>query len=247
MPRNVRRSSCILSCVAYSLAFAGLIQTCGISFGQSLKFVPPIYNVPLSSSHLLNNPAGMAVDAHGTVYIVDTGHSQVWKIDAFEQTSLFAGTGSAAYTGDNGLAADAALNAPLAVTVDLAGNVFIADAGNHAVRRVDAVTGVITTFAGGNGNGDSGNNGLATAAELESPAGLAVDAADNLYIADAGDAQIRKVQTNGVILWYGGLGTPATGNGDGGPATSAKFVTPGCLALDAAGDQIGRASCRERV
>ncbi len=203
---------------------------------QSLTFVPPIYNVPLSSNTLLATPAGMAVDAHGALYIVDTGHSQVWKFDAFDETSLVAGTGATGYTGDGGLAADATLNAPTAIAVDIAGNVFIADTGNYAIRRVDAVTGVITTICGGNGHGDSGDNGPATAAELEKPVGLAVDAADEIFIADAEDTQIRKIQTNGVILWYGGEGTPATGNGDGGFATGAKFISPAGLALDAAGN-----------
>jgi sugar lactone lactonase YvrE len=217
----------------FAVVFAAVSAT--PASAQSLRYVPSIYNVSLPSPTLLHGPTALAADIHGNAYIVDTGHSRVWKVDTFGITSLFAGQGTGTYSGDNGLAVKASLNAPDAVAVDVAGNVFIADTGNYAIRRVDAVTGVITTVAGGNGAGNSGNNGPATAAKFQQPSGIVVDSAGTLYVSDATSAVVRRIDTSGTITLFAGAGAPATGNGDGGLASNAKLINPYGLALDITG------------
>jgi hypothetical protein len=99
----------------------------------------------------------------------------------------------AGYGGDGGPAADAPLNGPAGVALDAAGNLFITDSGNGRVRRVDAMTGVITTVAGTGGFGSGGDGGPAASALLRNPHGVAVDAAGNLYIADTYNQRVRRV------------------------------------------------------
>ena len=116
--------------------------------------------------------------------------------------------------------------------MDSAGNLYIADHDNNRIRKVS--NGVITTIAGGDGNGFSGDGGLATSAYLYGPGGVAVDFAGNLYIADTGNQRIRKV-TNGVITTVAGSGT-AGFSGDNGPATTARLNGPRDVAVDFAGN-----------
>lgn len=143
------------------------------------------------------------------------------------------------YSGDGGPAVSAALGSPLGMAADTAGNVYIVDNFTGHVRKVDAF-GVITNFAGNSPNratGNGGDGGLATAAELNSPEGVAVDAAGNVYIVDTGNARVRKVDTRGIITNFAGAATRVFGNsGDGGPATAATFAFPTGVAVDATGN-----------
>ena len=151
---------------------------------------------------------------------------------AFGQTytiQTFAGGG----LGVNVPGTSAGLNSPRSVALDAAGNVFFADA-NHIVLRLDATTGIVTLVAGNGTPGFSGDGGPATSAQLYYPAGVAVDAAGNLYIADAANQRIRKV-SGGVITTIAGNGTSGY-TGDNGPATSAQLFTPSAVALDSAGN-----------
>src|SRR5207253_2565847 len=135
-----------------------------------------------------------------------------------------------------GPATHAVLNFPYSVAVDAAGNLFIADAANNRIRRVAASTGIITTFAGTGGTGFFGDGGPATSAQLWNPTGVAVDAAGNLFIADAANNRIRRVAAGtGTITTVAGTGDAGFG-GDGGPATSAQLWTPTGVAVDAAGN-----------
>ena len=145
-----------------------------------------------------------------------------------------AGTGVAGFSGDTGQATAAQLNLPLGVVTDSAGNLFIADAVNNRVRKVDTA-GVITTFAGTGVAGFSGDTGQATAAQLSSPVGVAVDGAGNVYIADLNNNRIRKVDTAGVITTFAGTGT-AGFTGDTGQATAARINTAYGVAVDSAGN-----------
>ena len=150
--------------------------------------------------------------------------------------STFAGNGTVGFSGDNGPATSAELHGPQGVTVDSAGNVYIADWYNYRIRMVS--NGVITTVAGSgstgvSGGGFSGDNGPATSALLY-PGAVAVDAAGNLYIADTFNNRIRKV-SNGVITTVAGNGTLGS-SGDNGPATSAELAGPVGVAVDAAGN-----------
>jgi uncharacterized protein (TIGR03437 family) len=168
------------------------------------------------------------------LYIVDGGNSCIRKVATNGIITTVAGNGSYGYSGDGGPATSAQLYNPLGVAVDAAGNLYIADSANSRIRKV-ATNGIITTGAGSGSIGYSGDAGPATSAQLRGPSGVAVDAAGNLYIADAGNSRIRKVATNGIITTVAGNGSPGY-SGDGGPATRAQLYLPLGVAVDAAGN-----------
>jgi sugar lactone lactonase YvrE len=140
----------------------------------------------------LSFPTGLHADMQGNVYIADTLNNRIRKVDSSGIISTVAGVGAAGSSGDNGQAVAAQLNAPYGVTVDSLGVIFIGDTANHRVRRVDT-NGVITRFVGAT-EGFSGDGGPAASAQLDSPRGLSIDSAGNLYIADHGNSRIRRVQ-----------------------------------------------------
>ena len=185
----------------------------------------------------LHGPFGLTLDAAGDLFIADSDNNVVREVLASTgDITTVAGNGTAGYSGDGGAATAAELNLPLNLALDTAGNLFILDADNNAVREVVAATGEITTVAGDGTAGYSGDGGLATAAELSTPFGLALDASGNLFIGDSGNNVVREVvKATGVIRTVAGDGT-AGYSGDGGPAISAELNDPGGLALDAAGD-----------
>jgi uncharacterized protein (TIGR03437 family) len=247
----------------------------------------------------LTSPAGLATDGSGNLYVADAGGSRVWKLSPQRTITAAAGTGSPGFSGDGGPATSAQLRGPSAVAIDASGNMYIADAGNHVIRKVTP-SGTITTFAGngmsgfagdggpaasaqlavnglavdrtgnvyvssgvvsssalvnrvrkitpqgvittvaGGGNASPDVVGAATSAALYLPMGLAVDTAGNLYIADAGYNTIRKVTPQGIISNVAGDGSPmvccpAAFSGDGGLATTAQLDTPASVAVDSAG------------
>ncbi|MEG9438136.1 Ig-like domain repeat protein [Edaphobacter sp. HDX4] len=179
-------------------------------------------------------PVRPAIDAAGNIYVPDLFGNRVRKIDTSGKITTFAGNGTAGYSGDNGHATTAQIDTPEAVAVDAAGNVYISDFGNQRIRKVDT-NGMITTFAGTGTAGFSGDGGLATAAMLKSPFGLAVDASGNVYFADNGNQRVRKIGTDGKITTVAGTGTTAYNN-DGIAATSANIWGPVAIALDASGN-----------
>jgi uncharacterized protein (TIGR03437 family) len=173
-------------------------------------------------------PQGLTVDASGNVYVADS--SRVLKVDPNGGAAVIAGGGSA--LGDGGPATAAKLGGPVDVAVDTAGNIYIADTGNHRVRRVGGLR-TITTFAGSGQPALSGDGGSAAGATLSKPAAVAADAAGNIYVSDAGNVRIRKISTQGIITTAAGGGA---GLGDGGPATGALLRSPQALALDGIGN-----------
>ena len=150
-------------------------------------------NGPATSAQM-NVNSGIAVDAAGNFYIADKLNNRIRKVSKGVITTV-AGFGTKGFSGDNGAATEAELSAPQGVAVDAAGNLYIADTGNHCIRKVS--NGVITTVAGSGAEGSGGDNGPATSAQLNSPQGLAVDAAGNLYIADPVDDRIRVLIPSG--------------------------------------------------
>jgi len=182
-------------------------------------------------------PRGVAVDATGNVYIADTGANEVLVLRADGSVPVFAGTGTAGYSGDGGAATSAQLNRPRGLAIDASSNVYISDSDNNRVRRVDHATGIITTVAGNGTAGLGGDGRDAKSAELNFPFGLAVDVAGNLYIADALNERIRVVDTHGIISTVvGACGGIAGFSGDGGPASIAEVNTAYGVAVDAFGD-----------
>ena len=187
-----------------------------------------------ATSAQLKTPYGVAVDVAGNLYIADSGNQRVRRVSPAGVITTVAGTGVGGFSGDGGQATSAQLNAPTAVAVDAAGNVYVADAFNHRVRRVSP-DGVITTVAGSGQKGFSGDGGQATSARLNTPFGVAVDRAGNLFIADAENHRVRRVSPDGVITTVAGTGV-AGFSGDGGQATSAQLNRPFGVAVDSAGN-----------
>ena len=169
-----------------------------------------------------------------SVFIADTGNYRIREVDlSTGLITTIAGNGTGTYGGDNGPATAASFSYPRAVAVDTNGNLYIAD-GNR-IRKITASTGIITTVAGQNGSGYGGDNGLATAALLNQPSAVAVDASGNIFIADQYNERIRKVTAStGKITTVAGNGT-GTYNGDGILATAASIYPEG-VAVDASGN-----------
>jgi len=168
----------------------------------------------------LFDPAGVAVDEKGNIYIADMDNNRVRKVDTTGKITTVAGNGNFGYTGDNGAATQTALSSPAAVAVDATGNIYIADLFNSRIRKVNA-QGIITTFAGTGVDGYAGDNGPAIEARIDTPEGVSVDRAGNVYIADSASAVVRRVDTAGVITTFAGTGVDGY-SGDGGQARLAR-------------------------
>ncbi len=185
---------------------------------------------------LLNGPFDVAFDAAGNLYFSDTFNNRIRRVDATSGViSTIAGNGDKGYSGDGGPATAAALNEPYGIVLDRAGNIFIADRLNRRVRRIDAVSGVMTTVAGTGEPAYSGDGGPAARAGLAEPNGLAFDAAQrHLYITDVADNRVRVIDlATDTIATFAGTGT-AEHSGDGGKASAAG--TFGARAVKVAAD-----------
>ena len=188
-------------------------------------------------------PLALAADGSGNIFIADTNNHRVRRIDASGNITTVAGNGQQGFFGDGGPATSAALNQPAAVALDAAGNLYIADSGNHRIRKVSG--GTISSFAGNGTAGFSGDSGAAANAALNSPRGVAVDVADNIYIADTENHRIRKV-TGGIISTIAGNGDQNIA-GDNGPAANASLDTPSAVAVDASGNVFIADSENQRI
>jgi len=172
----------------------------------------------------LNVPYGVAVDRNDNVYIADSGNNRVRRVDPRGVITTVAGAGQAGFSGDGGAAFAAQLNSPRAVAVDGQGNLYIADSGNHRVRRVGS-DGVIRTVAGTGVAGGAGVGGPGAAAQLWSPSGLVFDSTGNLIIASSGNSVVRILTPDGTLNALAGI--PGSGfAGDGGPAQEARLANP---------------------
>jgi hypothetical protein len=183
----------------------------------------------------LKFPQGVFVDAAGNLFIYELGTHRIRKVDTQGIISTVAGAVTAGYAGDGGPATDALLDTPGGLFVDAAGNMFISDGDNHRVRKVSAADGTISTVAGTGAGEFGGDGGPATEASLRIPAGLFVDAAGNLYIADAGNMRVRKVDAAGTISTVAGAGALGF-SGDGGLALEAEFDRPQSVFVDGLGN-----------
>jgi hypothetical protein len=182
----------------------------------------------------LASPGYLAIDGTGNLYIADYGSQSVRIVNTSGIINLYAGNGTAGFSGDGGQATAAELNTPVGLAIDGANNLYITDYTNYRIRKVDN-TGIMSTFAGTGTNGFSGDGGQATAAKISNCQGLCLDGVGNVYIADYANARIRIVIPSGVINTIAGNGTVGF-SGDGGPATAAELSSPTDVALDASGN-----------
>lgn len=191
-----------------------------------------------AKSATLNQPAGVAVDSSGNVYIADTGNARIRMVTPSGVITTIAGTLCCGFAGDGGPATSASLYQPTGVAVDSSGNVYIADIVDSVVRKITVSTGIISTIAGKVGEvGFYGDGGPAANASLGSPQGVFVDSAGNVFIADTQDHVIRKITaSSGNISTVAGTGGVAGFSGDNGPATSAQLYDPTGVFVDASGN-----------
>jgi sugar lactone lactonase YvrE len=185
----------------------------------------------LSTNATLSAPENVATDNEGNVYIADTYDNVIRKVNTAGIITTVAGTGTAGYSGDGGLARTAQLHLPGGVAIDDSGNLFIADTSNARIRKVSQ-SGIISTVAG-NAKLDSGDNGPADIAQLDLPKGVAFDNGGNLYVVEG--LVVRKVTPAGTISTVAGDGNNGY-SGDGGSATAAQFSNPSDIAIDSAGN-----------
>lgn len=183
-------------------------------------------------------PFGVCVDASGNLYITDYSNHCVRKVTAATGIiTTLAGNGSPGFGGDGGPATSAQLQQPQGITIDSKGNLYIADFLNNRVRKIDAVTGIISTVAGtGGGSASTGEGGPAVNAETPHPSYVCVDKADNIYEVEGAAYRVRKIDAvTGIITTVAGNGTYAY-SGDNGPAGNASLFDPTDICVDGSGN-----------
>jgi sugar lactone lactonase YvrE len=196
-------------------------------------------------SATFNFPEGVALDSAGNIFITDDGNGRVRKINTSGIISTIGGTGYEFYGGDGWPATSAQIYLPMGVAPDMSGAFYIADKGNNRVRKVSS-SGIITTYAGTGIAGFSGDGGPAISAQLSSPTTVAIDSYGNVYIADQGNARVRKVDPAGTITTFAGTGISGS-TGDGGPAYLAKLSCPDYIAVDNQGHVFIGDGCNRRI
>ena len=179
-------------------------------------------------------PVNIALDKIGNMYICDKGNARIRKINTSGIISTIAGTGTAGFAGDGLSAVAALIHSPHGVQVDDTGNVYFSDTYNNRVRKINTL-GIINTIAGNGTAAYAGNGGPAISAELNQPYGLSIDTMGNIYITDARNNCIRKIDATGVITTVAGTGIAGFA-GDGGLATSAQLTNPYSTYIDKSGN-----------
>ena len=188
----------------------------------------------------LNNPRHIALDTSGNLYVADTGNHRIRKLSTTGEITTIAGTGSNGYSGDGGLAASAQFDNPGSISLDAAGNIYIADTNNHCIRKVTKSTGIISRIAGNCTNdGYSGDGGPALNAQFDTPWGIYVHTTGDIYVADYSNCMIRKFTEGGNITRYAGKidgSDPDCGSDVTSLALTTQLNLPLDFTMDAAGN-----------
>lgn len=181
----------------------------------------------LATAAQLKDPYGIVADSNGDLLWSEFGSSIIRKLTVSTGIiSTYAGTGVAGSTGDGGIATLATFNFLRDICIDALNNIYIADRINYKIRKITAITTIVTTIVGTGTFGSTGDGGLATLAKIRSPFGVCVDVSGNVYIADTGNNKIRKITVStGIITTFAGTGT-AGYSGDGGDPVLAKLNFP---------------------
>jgi sugar lactone lactonase YvrE len=178
-----------------------------------------------------NSPKGIIVDPIGNIYVADTLNHSIRKVTPIGVVSTFAGTPTVAGNAD-GNSVSANFNLPSGIALDSKGNLFVADTGNHLIRKISSA-GVVTTLAGTAGVAGS-TDGVGLGASFNSPLGVTVDAYGNVYVADTGNETIRKITTTGVVTTFAGS-AGVVGNTDGTSPATSSFNSPRGISIDTSG------------
>jgi streptogramin lyase len=185
----------------------------------------------------VNNPYGVIFGPDGAMYFCDLDNQRIRRLDLrTRRMTTIAGNGEKGYAGDGGPATAASLNMPHEIQFDARGHLYIAERDNHVIRKVDGSTGAISTLAGTNVAGFSGDGGPAAKAQLRQPHSIVIDRQGQLLICDIGNQRIRKVDlSTGTIDTYAGTGVaqPPT---DGAPVKGTPLNGPRTMVLDEKGD-----------
>ncbi|WP_170131513.1 cell wall-binding repeat-containing protein [Quadrisphaera granulorum] len=234
--------SATLSCAIAALAAPGVVAA-PVAGSSTLSFLAGTGTAGAATSGVaataspLSYPQGVAVDSAGNVYIAESSNHRIVKVDAStSQLSFVAGTGNLGAATAGVAATSSPLNNPQGVAVDSAGNVFIADSNNHRVEKVDASTGLLSFVAGDGTQGAATAGVAATSSPLNTPSGVAVDSAGNVYIADTNNHRINKVDhSTGQLSFVAGDGTQGAATA-GVAATTSPLNSPQGVAVDSAGN-----------
>jgi cysteine-rich repeat protein len=183
-----------------------------------------------ATSALLAGPFDTALDTQGRIYITDTFHNTVRRVELDGTITVIAGTGIAGDTGNNVPGREAQLSGPNGIIIDSLGRVVIADVFNNKIKRIDT-NGIITTIAGTGAPGSSGDNQPAIAAKLDHPNDVAIDSTGRILIADTYNSKIRRIELNGTITTVAGTGTSGY-DGDGVQATTTRLSFPYSVGVD---------------
>ena len=180
-------------------------------------------------------PSSVAVDGEGRIYFAELHSNRIARVNADGRIQVIAGTGLPGAGSDGPEATRSALSNPTHIAFDRNGNLLVVEQGNHRVRRISIAGGAISTVAGNGTPGFSGDGARATAAQLNQPTGVAVDAAGNLFIADMGNQRVRRVAADGTISTIAGNGQIGRG-AEGIPALQSPLNFPSSVAVDNNGD-----------
>ncbi len=183
----------------------------------------------------IDDPCGCTFSKNGVFFVASGAANRIRRIDTNGIITTIAGTGFGGYSGDGGQATSARFHSLEDITLDTAGNIFVVDVYNFAIRRIDIITGIINTICGNGTSGSIGDGGPASAAQITNVNEICFDKHGNLYLAELDNPKIRKINTSGIISTFAGTGV-AGYNGDGIAATAAQLYGPTGVTADDSGN-----------